>query len=187
MIIDPNTASVVSDGYNGGPRGGTKLCGGYGHCKRDGVTEHDITYRTDYGNHGRDASLDFYVRGCLTYGEDLGRTDEGTADIVRRVTKKLLHPKIESGRELQVGCYHAEANAITNAAAMGAATAGKWIIVTGEPCLACAKLIHHAGIAQVICVRGGYKGAGDGIEHLNEVKIPVRFVDGPQDPRNKSE
>ena len=33
-----------------------------------------------------------------------------------------------------------------NAAASGVATRGAWIIVTGEPCVLCAKLIHHAGI-----------------------------------------
>ena len=185
MIIDPVTTSVVSDGYNGGPRKGTKLCGGYAHCKRDGVAPHQITHRVDY--HGRgEASVDFYVRGQLTYSEDLVGFEGEIEEKVERVSKKLIHPVIESGRELQIGCYHAEANAITNAAAMGAATAGKWIIVTGEPCLACAKLIHHAGIQKVICVRGGYVGAGDGITHLETVGVPVSYVKSPQDPRGSS-
>jgi dCMP deaminase len=71
----------------------------------------------------------------------------------------------ESGTRLEIGCNHAEANAIANASRTGISTLKKWLIVNGEPCLACAKLIHQAGISKVICVRGGYSTC-EGVEYL---------------------
>lgn len=130
MLIDPSTNVVISDGYNGGPRGGSALCGG------------DVCER-----------------------ERLG---------------------IKSGTRLEIGCHHSEANAITNAARRGASTLGSWILVTGEPCLVCSKLIHHAGISRVVCVRGGYLGAGEGIEYLRKNRVGIEFVAGPPDPRDES-
>lgn len=119
MLIDPERNSILSDGYNGGPRGGSPLCGG-DHCLRD-------EYR------------------------------------------------IQSGTRLEVGCHHAEANAICNAAANGIKTQGAWILITGEPCLMCAKLIHHAGILRVIVVVGGYT-TSEGIEYLTKNGITVEAV-----------
>ena len=46
----------------------------------------------------------------------------------------------------------------------------------------CAKLIHHAGIARVIVVDGGYGGA-NGCEYLEAHGVGVQRVDGPKDPR----
>jgi len=96
IILDPSSNSVISDGYNGPPRGacGDK-CGGTS-CLRD-----------DY--------------------------------------------KIASGTNNDVGCHHAEANALMNAARHGSITLGKWLLVSCDPCLMCAKLIHHAGISRVYC------------------------------------
>jgi dCMP deaminase len=90
---------------------------------------------------------------------------------------------IPSGTQLEVGCHHAEANVICNAASMGRATEGMTLIVTGEPCLMCSKLIHHAGISKVICVRGGYLAGSKGVEYLRSHKINVDYADGPKDPR----
>ncbi len=90
--------------------------------------------------------------------------------------------KIPSGTQLQVGCHHAEMNVICNAAASGVATRGAWLIVTGEPCLMCAKLIHHAGIDKVIVVAGGYAGE-NGLDYLGQAGVAVQRVDGPRDPR----
>ena len=114
------------DGYNGGPRGGGRLCGGEV-CLRD-----------------------------------------------------QLH--VISGTRMELGCHHAEMNVICNAAANGVPTRGAWLIVTGEPCVLCAKLIHHAGIRRVLVVRGGYLGE-NGVEYLIEHGVEVQEVDGPPDPR----
>lgn len=82
---------------------------------------------------------------------------------------------IESGTRLEVGCHHAEMNVICNAAAAGVSTAGAWIIVQCEPCLMCAKLIHHAGVTKVIVTSQDYRG--DGVEYLGQNGIEVEHHD----------
>lgn len=79
--------------------------------------------------------------------------------------------KCPSGTQIQIGCHHAEMNAICNAARQGASTLGMAIAITCEPCLLCAKLIHHAGIELVIHDSKGY--SPDGVEYLksNGVKL----------------
>ncbi|MCA9550026.1 MAG: hypothetical protein KC933_08325 [Myxococcales bacterium] len=94
--------------------------------------------------------------------------------------RDTLH--VASGTRMEIGCHHAEMNVICNAAANGVPTRGAWLLVTGEPCLLCAKLIHHAGIAKVFVVRGGYAGE-NGVEYLEAHGVYVAQVDGPQDPR----
>ena len=51
-------------------------------------------------------------------------------------------------------------NAICNAARQGASTLGMAIAITCEPCLMCAKLLHHAGITMVIYEANGYTRQG---------------------------
>ncbi len=89
---------------------------------------------------------------------------------------------VVSGTRVEIGCHHAEMNVICNAAASGVATKGAWLIVTGEPCTMCAKLLHHAGIARVLVVAGGYMG-NNGVQYLEEHGVKVVAVDGPKDPR----
>ncbi len=89
---------------------------------------------------------------------------------------------IPSGTRMEVGCHHAEMNVVCNAAANGVPTRGAWLIVTGEPCLLCAKLIHHAGIEKVLVVEGGYIGE-NGIDYLEAHGVAVARVEGPRDPR----
>ncbi len=89
---------------------------------------------------------------------------------------------VQSGTRMEIGCHHAEMNVICNAAASGVATRGAWMIVTGEPCVLCAKLIHHAGSEKVLVVTGGYMGE-NGVEYLRAHGVLVDAVEGPQDPR----
>lgn len=89
---------------------------------------------------------------------------------------------VQSGTRMEIGCHHAEMNVICNCAAAGVSTQGAWLMVTGEPCLICSKLIHHAGIARVIVVGGGYAGE-NGLPYLRAHGVEVQIVDGPQDPR----
>ena len=126
LLVDPARNVVLMDGYNGGPRGGGRLCGGEV-CLRD------------------------------TMG-------------------------VESGTRMEIGCHHAEMNVVCNAAANGVPTRGAWLIVTGEPCMMCAKLIHHAGIDRVLIVEGGYMGA-NGVDYLEGHGVAVQRVQGPPDPR----
>lgn len=113
VIFNPQTYSIIADGYNGPPRKGGNLCGG-----------------------------DTCTRTC------------------------------PSGTQIQVGCHHAEMNAICNAAREGGTTKGMAIAITCEPCLLCAKLIHHAGIELVIYDAKGY--SPEGVEYLKASGI--RFL-----------
>jgi len=90
--------------------------------------------------------------------------------------------EVPSGERMEIGCHHAEMNVICNAAANGVPTRSAWLIVTGEPCILCAKLIHHAGITRVLIVEGGYIGA-NGVEYLRSHEVEVQAVAGPKDPR----
>ena len=129
LLLHPERNVILMDGYNGGPRGGGKLCGG-AVCLRDTM-------------------------------------------------------EIKSGTRTEIGCHHAEMNVICNAAANGVSTDGAWLIVTGEPCLMCAKLAHHAGIRRVLVVDGGYAGA-NGVDYLTSHGVEVVTVEGPRDPRSSS-
>ena len=92
---------------------------------------------------------------------------------------------VESGTRMEIGCHHAEMNVVCNAAANGVRCRGAWLIVTGEPCMMCAKMVHHAGIVRVLVVEGGYAGA-NGVSYLREHGVEVTTVDGPKDPRSVS-
>ncbi|MCP4502587.1 MAG: cytidine deaminase [Deltaproteobacteria bacterium] len=126
LLLDPERNVVLMDGYNGGPRGGGRLCGGET-CLRD-------------------------------------------------------TQNVKSGTRMEIGCHHAEMNVVCNCAASGVPTKGAWLVVTGEPCMMCAKLIHHAGIQKVIVVGGGYAGE-NGMGYLDSHGVKVQTVEGPKDPR----
>lgn len=127
LLLDPARNVVLADAYNGGPRGGSALCGKDG-CDRD----------------------------------RLG---------------------VKSGTRMEVGCHHSETNVICNAAARGVATQGSWLFVNGEPCLMCAKMLHHAGVIHVVIIGGGYAGE-NGVGYLEEHGVAVTSVTGPQDTRS---
>ncbi|MEE2961892.1 MAG: deaminase [Myxococcota bacterium] len=126
LLLEPDRNVVLMDGYNGGPRGGGKLCGGE-ICLRESMN-------------------------------------------------------VQSGTRMEIGCHHAEMNVICNAAANGVSTRNAWLIVTGEPCTLCSKLIHHAGISRVLVVEGGYAGE-NGCDYLMTHGVEVVRLEGPQDPR----
>lgn len=83
---------------------------------------------------------------------------------------------------VEVGCHHAEMNVICNAAASGIATAGAWLITTCKPCLMCAKLLHHAGIAKVLVASsdGSYSA---GLVYLEEHGVTYAIVGENSDPQ----
>ncbi len=89
---------------------------------------------------------------------------------------------VQSGTRMEIGCHHAEMNLICNSAANGVPTKDAWLIVTGEPCMMCSKLIYHAGITRVIVVDGVF-GGQNGIDYLEEHGVIVQLTEGPQDPR----
>ncbi len=88
---------------------------------------------------------------------------------------------VPSGTRYELGCIHAEANVISNAARVGRSLHGSYLFVTGVPCLGCARLIYQAGIARVFTVAGGFAGAS-GAEFLARLGVPVDHVELPPDP-----
>jgi dCMP deaminase len=80
-----------------------------------------------------------------------------------------LRDSLSVGRGTQndVGCHHAEMNAILNSARTGNTTLGKWIIVSCSPCMMCAKAIHHAGISKVIFANPSSDHT-EGVEYLKK-------------------
>ena len=71
-------------------------------------------------------------------------------------------------------------NLICNAAANGVPTNNAWLIVTGEPCMMCSKLIHHAGIERVVIVDGGFMGE-NGVSYLEDHGVEIQRTEGPKD------
>ena len=98
-------------------------------------------------------------RGSQCGGTVCDRTDQG----------------IKSGTQTEVGCHHAEQNALMNAVNKGVSVAGCTLVITTSPCLACARLIHHAGILRVICQRS--ESYTRGIRYLLENKVEVKLFD----------
>jgi dCMP deaminase len=86
--------------------------------------------------------------------------------------------KIPSGRDTQIGCHHAEINAISNAAFEGVRLEGSWLICTAPPCLMCAKMIHHAGIEKVFYTNSNPERwiSSDGLDYLRENSIIIENI-----------
>ncbi len=78
---------------------------------------------------------------------------------------------VKSGTEIQIGCHHAEMNTLCNALRQGTKTLGMNMICTTAPCLMCAKLIHHSGIAKFYYT-GDYS-TSEGLDYLNSVNGAV--------------
>ena len=74
---------------------------------------------------------------------------------------------ISSGTRCEIGCHHAEFNAICNASRLGHSTEGKHMAISCAPCLMCAKMLHHSGIVRVYFVnRLNY--SLNGVENLSK-------------------
>lgn len=170
VLVDPKRNMVLLDAYNGGPRGGGALCGGTW-CHRDGLGTEDVKIHGVPGGH-----YSVGIKGGTPRGMEKEEAEQFKAELLAK------YPPIKSGTHMEVGCHHAESNLICNAAARGVACADAWLIVTGEPCMMCSKLIHHAGIVKVLVVEGGYIGA-NGVEYLRKHGVKVEAVGGPKDPR----
>lgn len=193
VAIDPTSNIIISEGYNGGPRGGHELCGGRDFCRRDGVPTHDIA-TVPLAQTGPRRTVGLAVKPI---GKEVAILNElGSPRAVEYATpfevhgpfssyeeaqaceKKLRRDPIPSGTRYEVGCHHSEANVVTNAARAGRCLSGAWLFVTGMPCLGCAKLIHHAGIVKVVTIRGGYAGE-NGASYLRENGVEIEEVDPP--------
>jgi dCMP deaminase len=79
---------------------------------------------------------------------------------------------IKSGTRIEIGCHHAEQNAIANAARRGIALEGCTIIISTNPCLACSRLIHHSGLA-CVAIPSDSSYNKDGIDYLKKNNIKI--------------
>lgn len=80
---------------------------------------------------------------------------------------------IKSGQSCELGCNHAESNAVCLAARNGISIDKCIAFVSGEPCLMCSKMLFHAGINHLIVIKGKY--SGDGIEYLKKVGVKIEY------------
>ena len=88
---------------------------------------------------------------------------------------------VPSGTRYELGCIHAEANVVSNAARIGRSLHGCYLFVTGVPCMGCARLLYQAGVARVITIQGGFAGAS-GAEFLQRLGVVVETIEMPDDP-----
>lgn len=79
--------------------------------------------------------------------------------------------EIKSGSETDIGCIHAEENAILNCARQGISCKGTTLYINGEPCLKCANRIVQVGISRVVYSEKGYLPNGLDILQTNDVRI----------------
>jgi dCMP deaminase len=170
LLLDPKRNVVLMDGYNGAPRDGGVLCGGF-FCNRDGLKREQFTvsYYSDYYYYNAKFPTNMPPFSSSTYN-----TEEEAWAAVDEIVKK--HQPVKSGTRLEIGCHHAEMNVICNAAANGVSTDGGWLFVNGSCCLMCAKLIHHAGIKKVIVIAGQYS-TEEGMLYLNKYNIDTEYRD----------
>jgi dCMP deaminase len=159
-IITTADNVVVSDGYNGPPRGSHgHLCDGHV-CEREGARFYQVT------------------NGRVHYrGRTIGMAAFGETDAECHARLMASSPGVPTGESPHIGCYHAEANAITNAARIGRSTMGCTLFVQGEPCIACARAIYHAGIEHVVVRSGGYSTT-DGIDFLRQ-RVKITYAPDP--------
>lgn len=86
--------------------------------------------------------------------------------------------KVKSGTQIEIGCHHAEANALMNALRKGISVLNCKIYITTAPCLVCARLIHHAGITNVFYPNSShYDKRGSDYLFLNGVNIILTLED----------
>lgn len=81
---------------------------------------------------------------------------------------------IPSGKETDVGCVHAEENAILNCARQGVSCEGSTLYVNGEPCAKCAHRIAQVGVNRVVCYGGEY--SHNGLEVLKTHGIEIEVI-----------
>jgi dCMP deaminase len=84
---------------------------------------------------------------------------------------------IPSGKETDVGCVHAEENAILNCARQGVSCEGSTLYVNGEPCVKCALRIAQVGVNRVVCYGGQYPQ--NGLELLKGHGIETQVIPAP--------
>lgn len=91
------------------------------------------------------------VGALVLSGDDFSPHSFGCNGMPRKCNEKV--PERLEAPEKYFWFSHAESNAINNAAKLGIALKGCWIVVTMIPCMDCARSIVQTGLAGVITLR----------------------------------
>lgn len=186
ILVDPERG-VISEGVEHSPFPKGRFCGSTDingqhvrFCLRDGIAAH--CHITD--------SLDYDHAKTIRVGDDrtyIAEFDEAAAKLPAMIREwGAAFPPHPAGTRDDVGCHHAEMNALCNAAKAGLSTDGSWVYVTDEPCLMCAKHLHAAGVIQVmwalVVPLPGSRGretppAGAGAKYLAEQKVTMLRIE----------
>lgn len=81
---------------------------------------------------------------------------------------------VVSGTGHEIGCLHAEANALIQALRRGISPLGCTLVVSCPPCLGCARIIGDSGITKLVIPEGQYSLMG--VEYLKERGLEVIFL-----------
>ena len=129
-------------------------------------------------------SDEYFMKLALKEAQYAYEEDEVPVGAIMICNNRIIGKGYNQTERLKDVTAHAEMIAITAAANyLGSKFLEDCTLyVTLEPCLMCAKLIHHAGIAKVIVVDGGFSGP-NGIDYLKGHQVEIQTVDGPKDPR----
>jgi len=82
---------------------------------------------------------------------------------------------VKSGTANEVGCLHAEANALIQSLRRGISPVGCTLVVSCPPCLGCARLIGDSGIKAVVMPIDQYIRAG--ADYLEERGLEIIRVE----------
>lgn len=143
---------IISDGYNGTPKGFDNACEYRAGC------EFDVDDSWDF-NYSKCAKTKTDETGCLQ--RDIRYCSE-----FKECPNEILVTKPE--------VLHAEANAITKVAKSTNSSEGSTLYVTLSPCLECAKLIIQSGIKRVVYYEE-YRDTS-GLELLKKAGIEVEQI-----------
>jgi len=104
------------------------------------------------------------------------RTETFDADAKIESTCDRVRLDLASDERVEVGCHHAEQNALMNALRAGISTLGAVLVCTRLPCLACARAIHHAGLSCVVAnpgPSGDREPCTEGVDYLKTHGVRV--------------
>lgn len=165
IIVDPNRNCILSEGYNGPPKG-------VSHCNTaDYVENYLIPMMND--NDRVIARKKIWAKGLSGYP---GEFDENMCELIcnsGKCPRQVLD--YQSGERLELcTCAHAEENAI---AVAGQNLHGSAIFVSaGVPCYLCCRKIINSGIKYVFCLGNDYPKSEVSVWMLKSAGLDVYRV-----------
>ena len=119
--------------------------------------------------------------GAVAVTEDNITISEAYNGWIRNISDSTCGPnhqcnrellKIQSGKNMEIGCIHAEENLIINAARTNNSLLDSIVFLSTYPCLSCAKLLAQSGISKLFVISDSYS-TEDGINFLINLNIEI--------------